>query len=61
VEVEDDGRGFDSSRAVDEARGLGLLGIRERATHLGGHMDIYSAPGRGTRMIVDLPAGAAGG
>src|SRR5204862_1369628 len=59
LEVEDDGRGFEPTGVVDEARGLGLLGIRERATHLGGRMDIYSVPGRGTRMIVDLPAGAA--
>ena len=59
LEVEDDGRGFELARAEDETRGLGLIGIRERATHLGGTVDIYSAPGRGTRMIVDLPAGAA--
>jgi signal transduction histidine kinase len=49
--VEDDGRGFDSSRV----RGLGLVGMEERVHHLGGVFRIRSAPGGGTRVAVELP------
>jgi signal transduction histidine kinase len=30
------------------------MGMRERARHLGGHLDIRSAPGEGTRMVLNL-------
>jgi PAS domain S-box-containing protein len=53
IEVEDQGVGFDPE-AVDPAR-FGLQGIRERARLLGGEATIQSAPGRGTRIAVDLP------
>lgn len=33
----------------------GLLGMRERVTLLGGQLSIESAPGRGTRIDVDIP------
>ena len=62
IEIEDDGAGFDMSLAHEKLRhGLGLMGMRERATHLGGTFDLQSAPGHGTRMVVEFPAGAAGG
>jgi signal transduction histidine kinase len=51
LSVEDDGRGFDSGRV----RGLGLVGMAERVTHLGGEFDIQSRPGAGTRVAVELP------
>lgn len=51
--VEDDGRGFAS--APDASRGLGLLGIRERAAALQGDFEFESAPGRGTRLTITLP------
>ncbi len=55
--VGDDGRGFDSRAA---ARGhYGLLTMRERAEACGGALEIESAPGRGTRVRVEVPAGAA--
>jgi signal transduction histidine kinase len=56
VVVEDNGVGFDPSvpRSADR-RGLGLIGIRERASHLNGKVTIDSARGRGTRVIVELP------
>jgi signal transduction histidine kinase len=51
VEVEDDGCGFDPRYA----KGMGLLGIEERARHLGGACQYDSAAGRGTRISVLLP------
>jgi signal transduction histidine kinase len=53
--VEDNGIGFDAERA---RRGLGLLGIRERVAHLGGHVSVDSAAGNGTRVSIALPARA---
>jgi signal transduction histidine kinase len=49
--VQDDGSGFDPERV----RGLGLLGMEERARHLGGSFQIDSQPGRGTLLRVTLP------
>jgi signal transduction histidine kinase len=51
--VEDDGRGLAS---VQDARGgLGLAGIRERASALHGSFEIESALGKGTRLTITLP------
>ena len=36
--------------------GLGLLGIRERATHLGGTVRLETMEERGARVKVELPA-----
>lgn len=52
--VEDDGRGFDAAHV----RGLGLLGMSERVSQLGGSLKITSDRGRGTRVWVDLPLAA---
>jgi len=56
IEIEDDGVGFDpAAPRSGDRRGLGLIGIRERASHLHGTVAIDSASGRGTRVIVELP------
>ena len=62
VIVEDNGRGFDT-RDLERPRqrGLGLLGVSERAAYLNGIMSISSEPGRGTRLSVELPAVARTG
>ncbi len=57
VVVEDEGVGFTSK---DESRGYGLLSIRERVNHLGGSMQIESAPGEGTRIYLTAPVKAGG-
>jgi PAS domain S-box-containing protein len=58
--VEDDGIGFDSG-AEAKGGGFGLVGMRERATLVGGSLEIESAPGRGTTVFVriDVPRGAS--
>lgn len=56
--VQDDGIGFLPAKylhAQDGLRGMGLLGMRERAELLGGSVTIDSTPGRGTRLRVELP------
>jgi len=52
VHVEDDGVGFDPAAAA----GVGLAGLRDRAEQVGGAVDVASAPGRGTRVTVRVPA-----
>jgi signal transduction histidine kinase len=56
VVIEDDGVGFDATagRSPDR-RGLGLIGMRERASYLKGTVVVESVRGRGTRIVVDLP------
>jgi signal transduction histidine kinase len=49
--IEDDGRGF----RPDFERGLGLLGMQERVTHLEGTFDLKSEPGQGTLIAITLP------
>jgi len=56
--IEDDGRGFAADREYgDGGRGLGLVGMRERARHAGGSLEIASAPDAGTRVSAELPLG----
>ncbi|MCK5914933.1 MAG: sensor histidine kinase, partial [Deltaproteobacteria bacterium] len=47
--VADNGRGFVTEAAM-EAGGLGIAGMRERATLVGGYYEIISEPGHGTRI-----------
>ncbi|HET7343948.1 MAG TPA: PAS domain-containing protein, partial [Methylomirabilota bacterium] len=59
--VEDDGRGFDPAAEPPPGtttRGLGIHSMRERAVVLDGTLEIDAAPGRGTRVTVEIPAGA---
>jgi signal transduction histidine kinase len=51
LRIQDDGTGFDAQRV----RGLGLLGMEERARHLGGSFAVDSQAGRGTLLKVSLP------
>lgn len=57
--VEDDGVGFDPEskfEATNSDRGMGLLGMKERAELLGGNIEIESAPGLGTTVFARIPA-----
>jgi signal transduction histidine kinase len=58
TEVRDDGTGFDPAgfhQPQESGRGLGLLGMRERAELFGGDVDIESGPGKGTTVRVRIP------
>ena len=58
VEIEDDGHGFDpTSVAVPgpSGRGLGLLGMRERLSMVGGAVEVISSADAGTRVILRVP------
>ncbi|MCL5951956.1 MAG: HAMP domain-containing protein [Chloroflexi bacterium] len=57
VMIQDDGCGFDPvlPGSIDEWRGLGLLGMQERATLAGGMVEIESKPGQGTRVLITMP------
>ncbi|MBS3787414.1 sensor histidine kinase [Candidatus Bipolaricaulota bacterium] len=54
LSVEDDGKGFDPDRVVQES-GLGLKGIRENISLAGGDFEIFSEEGEGTRAVIELP------
>jgi signal transduction histidine kinase len=49
--IQDDGRGFDAK----QERGMGLLGMQERVSHLGGTFSVESMPGRGAIVCIVLP------
>lgn len=56
--VEDNGRGFDPDAVLSDEKmndRLGILGMRERISILGGRLNIRSAPGRGTCISADIP------
>jgi signal transduction histidine kinase len=62
VEMEDDGEGFalhsifhQTTRDGKDRRGLGLLGMKERALLLGGKLEICSQPGIGTKIELKVP------
>jgi signal transduction histidine kinase len=55
LRVEDDGNGFDLEEALAKRRSFGLAGMRERVTLLGGRFSASSQPGRGTRILIELP------
>lgn len=53
LSVQDDGVGIAGSESP--GRGLGLIGIEERARELGGAVTIYSQPDKGTTLRVEIP------
>jgi two-component system sensor histidine kinase UhpB len=54
--IEDDGDGFDPGQpSLTEGSGLGLFGMRERLTLVGGVAEVASAKGKGTRISARVP------
>lgn len=65
LQVADDGSGFEPARAEAAAASaetgtFGLFSIRERARHLGGQLEVRSAPGRGATMTLLVPLAPTG-
>lgn len=57
--VKDNGTGFDVAATLsspDEQAALGIIGMQERASLLGGHLEIAAERGSGTVLTVTLPA-----
>jgi len=52
VLVADDGCGFDTQQ---RAKGMGFRSMRERINGIRGTLQIQSAPGQGTRLIIQIP------
>lgn len=57
LNVTDNGLGLTSEHPT-QLGGYGLAGIRERATLLGGNLDVVGEPGVGTRVMVSIPIDA---
>ena len=56
--VEDNGRGFDIRKLLEEnpgERGMGMRTMDERARMLGGRLEVWSQPERGTRLTFTIP------
>jgi two-component system sensor histidine kinase DegS len=56
--VVDDGRGFDTQAVRDNQR-LGLVGMAERASRVGGKLRVDSHPGGGTTVTIRVPLESA--
>jgi len=52
LKIEDDGSGFDTTQS---GAGMGLANINARAAEIGGHLQIESAPGEGTSLVMSIP------
>ncbi len=55
VIIEDNGRGFDYQKALEDKKGIGLGNVLSRVEFLKGTVDIDSAVGKGTTVIVEIP------
>jgi len=54
MEIADDGTGFDLK--APGRSGVGLTSMTARTEEMGGTLEIQSAPGKGTRVVVRVPA-----
>ncbi len=57
LSVADNGRGIEDT---SQPEGLGLLGIRERLSLLGGELEVHSQKSQGTRLVARVPWVPAG-
>ena len=58
--IVDDGSGFDSAE-LSESEGLGVAGMRERAGLVGGTLEVYSQPEKGTQVYFKVPINGQAG
>ena len=57
--IEDNGKGFaekDNDTPGSASGGLGLLGMRERMSLVGGNLEVENAPGGGATLLILVPA-----
>jgi signal transduction histidine kinase len=56
--IEDDGKGFvwGDAQAGQPGKRLGLLGMRERLSLVGGSLEVESSPGHGATFFISVPA-----
>ncbi len=55
LQVKDNGKGISKTKLTARSGSLGILGMRERATLLGGEVAIRGAPAKGTTVTVTIP------
>ena len=58
IQVRDNGIGliqYENQHFISEQGGYGLFGLRERATRMGGKLDIQSIPKQGTIVCMTIP------
>jgi len=60
LSIADDGRGFEPGK-VSDPKAIGLIGMRERARLIGATMALRSAPGVGTRILLNIPVNRVAG
>ena len=55
LEIKDDGIGMSENNTGNNNTSFGVFGMKERASILGGKLEIVSTPKEGTAIIVELP------
>ena len=57
VEISDNGKGFEMEEGLKfvQSGKIGLAGMEERADLLGGTVNINSSPGKGTKIVLEVP------
>ena len=53
--IEDDGKGFNFNKALEEKKGIGLGNILSRVEYMNGIVEIDSSAGKGTTVIIEIP------
>ena len=54
ISITDNGRGI-TRQQINDPRSFGIVGMKERVHRIGGQFNIYSSPGRGTRIEISTP------
>ncbi|MFF3431017.1 GAF domain-containing sensor histidine kinase [Streptomyces sp. NPDC002602] len=57
LSVRDDGRGFSPPTVRKAGRHLGLVSMRDRASGVGGRLEVRSEPAKGTTIEMEVPGG----
>ena len=55
LSLRDYGLGFDVQAVRNHQRSLGIVSMEERVRLAGGELTIWSAPGKGARIVVTIP------